>query len=303
MTNAKKTIVALLSIGVIVLIFSVFRPRNDARPENSNKMLVTASFYPLAYLAESIGGNKIEVINLTPSGAEPHEFEPSPRDIAKMEQSKILIVNGLGLEPWFENIKKNIDPKKTNIMIAGADIAGKEETKDPHVWLSPSHMKTIAERIKTSFVKADPMNEVYYRTRLQTLDEKLDALDSEFRLGLMDCAHREIVTSHTAFKYMAEDYGLTQIPIAGLSPDAEPSPKELGEIVNFVKEHNITYIFFESLVSPKLADTIATEAGVKTLVLNPLEGLTKKEGEERKDYISIMRENLANLQTALSCTK
>jgi zinc transport system substrate-binding protein len=294
----------ILTFGVLALIFViVIAGAKNTRPnEASGKMLVTASFYPLTYLAQEIGGNKVTVLNLTPAGAEPHEFEPSARDMAEMERSHVLIVNGLGLEPWYKNAKENINPQKTTIIAVGNGLDNKDAIKDPHVWLSPSLMKIMAEKIEKTFSKVDPKNEYYYKERLLNLKTKLDTLDEKFRFGLMNCERREIITSHTAFKYLAEDYGLTQISIAGLSPDAEPSPKTLSDIVNFAKQHNVKYIFFESLVSPKLARTIANEIGAKTLVLNPIEGLTKQDISKGKNYINVMQENLTNLQTALSCT-
>jgi len=300
---SKRTIGIIIFVAFLTLLFVWKIPGKNTLPfSSSEKMHVTASFYPLAFLASEIGGDKVQVLNVTPAGAEPHEYEPTSRDIAEMEQSKILIINGLGLEPWYENVKANINPKKTTLLVAGEEL-GDTATKDPHVWLSPLRMKTMAERIEQSFVKADPKNEDYYIGKLQSIKTKLDALDADYKKGLANCQMTSIITSHAAFGYLVSDYGLRQVSIAGLSPDAEPSPKALVNITTFAKAYGVKYIFFESLVSPKLAQTIADEVGAKTLVLNPLEGLTQKEQADGKNYISIMRENLSNLQTALSCTK
>jgi zinc transport system substrate-binding protein len=295
------TKITILLIGICAIFLFVLVLKEKSPIPDSDTMRITASFYPLAFLAEEIGGNKVSVTNLTPPGAEPHEFEPSARDTSEIERSRVLIVNGLGLEPWYNNVKQHIDTTKTPIIMAGEGLAHKDKIKDPHVWLSPPLMKIIAEKIEKSFSEADPKNKSYYDARLATLKTKLDTLDEEFRFGLMNCEQQEIITSHTAFTYLAEDYGLIEIPIAGLSPDAEPSPKTLSHIVTFAKQHKVKYIFFESLVSPKLAETIASEIGAKTIVLNPLEGLTKQEILKGENYISIMRKNLVNLQTALSC--
>lgn len=299
----KKKIVIFGVLAIVFVITIAVQQNISIKKASEKKLRVTASFYPLAFLAEEIGGDKVFITNLTPAGAEPHEFEPSARDMAEMERSRVLIVNGLGLEPWYDNAKQNIDPAKTTIIVASNKLGDKGTTKDPHVWLSPSFMKIMAEKIEKSFSEIDAKNEYYYKERLATLKTKLDILDEEFRFGLMNCEQREIITSHTAFKYLAEDYGLTQISIAGLSPDAEPSPKTLSDIVNLAKQHKVKYIFFESLVSPKLAQTIASEIGAKTLVLNPLEGLTKQDVSKGKNYIIVMRENLTNLKIALSCTQ
>ncbi|MCX6738607.1 MAG: zinc ABC transporter substrate-binding protein [Candidatus Parcubacteria bacterium] len=300
----NKKVITFLTVVVFLVGFSAWKilPKNQLSKPLSDKMPVTASFYPLAFLAEEIGGDKVQVLNLTPAGAEPHEYEPTSRDIAEMENSSVLIMNGLGLEPWYENIKSNINPQKTFLLVAGEGL-GDVKTKDPHIWLSPALMNTMAKKIEKTFEKADPENEVYYRTNLQTLSEKLLILDGEYRQGLVNCAQKNIITSHTAFGYMTKSYGLVQVSIAGLSPDAEPSPKTMGDIVVFAKTNNVKYIFFESLASPKLSQTIANETGAKTLVLNPLEGLTKQQLSQGKNYLSVMRENLVNLQIALSCPK
>jgi len=240
----KKKIVIFGVLAIVFVITIAVQQNISIKKASEKKLRVTASFYPLAFLAEEIGGDKVFITNLTPAGAEPHEFEPSARDMAEMERSRVLIVNGLGLEPWYDNAKQNIDPAKTTIIVASNKLGDKGTTKDPHIWLSPSFMKIMAEKIEKSFSEIDAKNEYYYKERLATLKTKLDILDEEFRFGLMNCEQREIITSHTAFKYLAEDYGLTQISIAGLSPDAEPSPKTLSDIVNLAKQHKVKYIFF-----------------------------------------------------------
>ncbi|TRZ52664.1 ABC transporter substrate-binding protein, partial [bacterium] len=242
-------------------------------------------------------------------GAEPHDYEPSPGDIANISDSKVLIQNGRGLEAWGNNIKQNLNPSKTAIITISDGISLQDFSEDgktivdPHIWMDPILAKQIASSIERAFKKTDPNNATVYGENLAALEVKLDALDRDFREGLANCEKKDIITSHSAFGYLATRYGLTQVPIAGLSPDMEPSPKQLSDIAAFAKSHDIKYIFFESLASPKLSQTIATEIGAQTLVLNPIEGLTKAELSQGKNYITIMRENLANLQTALSCKK
>ncbi|MCK9352282.1 MAG: zinc ABC transporter substrate-binding protein [Candidatus Paceibacterota bacterium] len=298
--STKKIIILVLGIAAMAIflyMYAVKIPRDNASKGNLH---VTASFYPLAFLAQEIGGDKVSVTNLTPAGAEPHDFEPSARDMAEIERSRVVIVNGLGLEPWIDNVKKNIDPKKTVLLIAGEgrDISRKG---DPHIWLNGGIMYAMAKQIALTFAEMDAANGAEYFNNLAEFGDKINVLGAEYRSGLAECDTKSFVTSHDAFGYLAENYGLKQVPIAGLSPDAEPSSKDLGTIAAFAKENNIKYIFFESLVSPKLADTIANEIGAKTLVLNPLEGLTNEDLSNGKDYWSVMRENLANLKIALSC--
>ena len=309
MTSAKRTsLIILISLAVIVFFFARIQTQNNQNSVISKKMAITASFYPLAYVAEQIGGNKVSVFTITPSGAEPHDYEPSPQDIAKITESRVLILNGRNLEPWGNDIKQNIDPTKTEIITAidafpSQNISEKgKKMIDPHIWQDPIMTKQVAGIVERAFEKADPKNTDAYTANLAVLDAKLDVLDQDFRTGLANCVKKDIVTSHAAFGYLATRYGFTQISIAGLSPDAEPSPKQLADIVTFAKNNNVKYIFFESLASPKLSQTIANEIGAKTLVLNPIEGLTEQERTQGKDYLSIMRENLANLKIALSCT-
>jgi zinc transport system substrate-binding protein len=301
--SKKNTVVFGVFAIVFFFVFVIVGQQNMSMKKAGEKNLrVTASFYPLAFLAEEIGGDKVSVTNLTPAGAEPHDFEPSARDMAEMERSRVIIVNGLGLEPWIENAQKNIDPKKTNLLIVGEgrDISRKG---DPHIWLAGGIMYGMAKQIALAFSEADAANGAEYFSNLAEFGDKINALGADYRAGLTECGQKSFVTSHNAFGYLADNYGLEQIPIAGLSPDAEPSPKQLADIATFAKKNNVKYIFFESLASPKLSETIASEIGAKTLVLNPLEGLTEKERLAGKNYFSIMRENLANLEIALSCAK
>jgi len=297
----NKKITAIFIFFLLVVLFFAWKISVKTGPvPASDKMLVTASFYPLAFLAEEIGGDKVSVTNLTPTGAEPHEFEPSARDMAEMERSRVVIVNGLGLEPWIENAQKNIDPKKTSLLIIGEgrDISQKG---DPHIWLSLGIMHGMAKQIALTFSEVDSANGATYFNNLAKFDKKINTLADEYRTGLAECKLKSFVTSHNAFGYLADQWGLKQISIAGLSPEAEPSPKDLGNIVSFSKENNVKYIFFESLVSPKLSETIAREIGATTLVLDPIEGITEQDRLKGTDYFSVMRKNLANLRIALSC--
>lgn len=296
-------IIGIVFVGILTLVIN-----NAQKPTvKSNKLQVTTSFYPLYFFSSQIGGDKANVVNITPAGAEPHDYEPTAQDIAQIENSKLLVLNGGGLEAWGDNIQKNIDPQKTTVVIAGQDLTNQKVLEngqnviDPHVWLSPQLAKEMVDKITGSFIKVDPINTEFYQANANTLKTKLDNLDSEYKQGLGSCRDKNIITSHAAFGYLATSYGLNQVSITGLSPDAEPSPAQLADIVKFAKANNVKYIFFESLISPKLADTIATEAGAKTLVLNPIEGLSKDEISQGNNYLTEMQNNLANLRTALQC--
>jgi zinc transport system substrate-binding protein len=311
-------ILAIVIIAVIVTFTWLINRGQSPKTSNQSliataaqttKLQVTASFYPLYYFATQIGGDKADVINITPAGSEPHDYEPTAQDMVKIETSNLVILNGLGLESWGDNVKKNIDSKKTYLTIASDGVASKtlaengQNTTDPHIWLSPELAKTIVNNITIGFIKADPDNNQYYQDQATILKTKLDELDATYHASLANCRLKDIVTSHAAFGYLASTYKLNQIAIAGLSPDAEPSPAQLANIISKAKTDKIKYIFFESLISPKLSQTIATEINAQTLVFNPLEGLTKDELSSGQDYFTEMQNNLTNLQTALECQK
>jgi len=276
-------------------------------PTKNNKLQVTTSFYPLYFFASQIGGDKAEVQNITPSGAEPHDYEPTAQDIARIEKSNLLILNGGRLEAWGNKIKENIKGKQVITVIAGNGIANQQVFEDgkpildPHVWLNPSLASIEVKAILNGFIQVDPINKSYYYENTNNLLSQLNEIDKEYKQGLMNCNQKDIVTSHAAFGHLGKAYGLNQVPISGLSPDAEPSSKQLAELSLFAKNHNVKYIFFESLLSPKLSETIAAEVGAKTIVLDPIEGVSDNDMKAGKNYFSIMKDNLTNLRLALEC--
>jgi zinc transport system substrate-binding protein len=287
----KKILSVLISIILLAsLFFLVFEKNKEI--STSSKLQVTASFYPMYFFASQIGGNKVNVINITPSGNEPHDYDLTSKDLVKIENSKLLILNGL-IEPWSNKITDDLKNKNTPIVIAGNKLF---TSTDPHVWLSPTLAKIESENIASTLKTIDPLNSDYYNTNEVKLEDELNILDQKYKDGLQNCATRNFVTSHAAFGYLAKDYGLNQIAVSGLSPDEEPSLKKLADVSNFAKENNIKYIFFESLVSPKLSETIANEVGAKTLVLDPIEGV-----KDNNTYLTLMMNNLQNLRVALQC--
>lgn len=303
-----KKLVFLIIIFIILLgIIHAWtnRPQNKLK---NNKIQVAASFYPLYFFASQIGGDKADVSNLTPAGIEPHDYEPTTQDLARIENSDLLILNG-GVEPWGDKIKGNLQGTTVKLVIAGEGLLTKQLTEggetrqDPHVWLDPKLAKKEVENITKGFIADDPAHADYYQTNEQVLNNKLDELDAAYTKGLATCQSRDIITSHAAFSYLADAYGLKQVAIAGLSPDTEPSAQQLTTIANFAKKYKVKYIFFEELVSPKFADTIAREIGAKTLVLDPLEGISDDRIKQGENYFTIMEKNLKNLQKALSCNQ
>ena len=300
--NMKK--ITAVVIIVFITIAGIYLSRGfigPPEPKNrqSDKIRVVASFYPLYFFAGQIGGDKAEVINVTPFGAEPHAYEPTSMDMAEIENSRILIING-NFEPWIDKIKTNLAGKNIIIITAGEGLFS-QKIPDPHVWLSPILAKREAEIILAGFIKSDSANREYYQKNANRLLISLEDLNKKYQQGLEFCQKKNIITSHTAFYYMAEEYGLTQTAIAGLSPDSEPSPKQIAEIADFAKKNTIDYIFFERLISPKLAETIADEIGAKTLLLDPLEGISQSEMSRGENYFTKMETNLTNLKLALQC--
>ena len=251
------------------------------------------------------------VANLVPPGVEPHDFELNPDSVRQIQSADIVVYNGLGLELWLSNAQNALQSNATMVDASNGITPRKADmsegdiqagiSNDPHVWLDPVDAKTEATNIESAFEQKDPANAAYYQANLAALDAKLDALNSEYTTGLATCAKKDIITSHAAFGYMAKQYGLNQVSIDGLSPDAEPSPSQLANLTSYAKERNVTVIFFEALVNPALSDTLAREIGAKTMVLDPIEGLTPANQAAGKDYFSLMRENLANLRSALKC--
>ena len=293
-------LLALLGIGMLILRTPA--PVTDPETRTSEKLRVVTALYPIQFFVQRIGGEYVEVINLTPPGAEPHDYETTAQDLIAIEQSDLLVLNGV-LEHWAENLQTT-----TPIVTVGKEFLslelekGKEVMSDPHVWLDPVLAQRQSSIIATKLGELDPENVLFYQGNAGALVLELGQLDAMFREGLKTCERKDFITSHAAFGYLASRYSLRQVPIAGLSPEEEPSAKQLAEITNFAHENNATHIFFETLVSPELSETIAQEIGAKTLVLNPLEGLTQEEKLNGKSYFTIMQENLTNLRIALQCT-
>jgi zinc transport system substrate-binding protein len=273
--------------------------------ESGARTTVVAAFYPIAYAAQRVAP-EAEVENLTPAGAEPHDLELSPRDVERIDDADTVLYFGEGFMPALEDAVDGddhaVDLLEGAKLRAASEAHGhegevpeehEESGHDPHVWLDPTRYATIVRKVADAIAEPGDADE---------LVGELERLDEEFRDGLATCERRQIVTSHAAFGYLADAYDLEQIPLTGLSPEAEPSARAIEELVHEVEEEGATTVFFETLVSPKLAQTVAREAGASTAVLNPIEGLTDDEVDSGADYFSLMRANLAALRKALGCS-
>jgi zinc transport system substrate-binding protein len=246
-----------------------------------------AAFYPLAFAAEEIDPGA-SVRNLTPPGAEPHDLEVSPSDVQDIRSADFVLLLGHGFQPQLERAAGT----GKNVFLLLDTPGLRLVPGDPHVWLDPLRYALVVGRIGSALGR--PRTARRFVTRLH-------ALDGEYRAGLAHCARKEIVTSHEAFGYLAQRYGLRQVAITGVTPEAEPTPQKLANVIATVRRTRATTVFFETLVSPRLADTVARETGAKTAALDPIEGLTPEEQKAGADYFSLMRSNLAALRTALGC--
>lgn len=251
------------------------------------KTSVVAAFYPLSFAAEEIGGDGVDVTNMTPPGAEPHDVELSVRDVEKVRSADVVLYLGNGFQPSVERAVDGAEGESIDLLDGLA-----VRDRDPHVWLDPVRYEEIVHRIGEALERP---------AAAKGFSHRVERLDREFRRGLAHCERHEIVTSHEAFGYLAARYGLEQIAITGVSPESEPTPRTLERVIDEVRASGATTVFSEPLVSSRIADTVARETGTRTAVLNPLEGLTDDELDRGEDYFSVMRENLAALRRALGC--
>jgi len=301
-------------------------------PAADGEINVVTAFYPLTFATERVGGDHVSVTNLTPAGQEPHDLELSPSAIASIEEADYVIYLK-GFIPELDAAVEEYAPDKSLDVLtavetseydytqaieeeehaeeatASEDASAEEEGHDheeeapegvdPHVWLDPIRYGQIGTAIGEGLAGLDDVNKADYTANAEAFNADLTSLDAEFTDGLAARASDAIVTSHAAFGYLADRYSLTQIAISGLSPDQEPDSQHMAEVAAYVEANGITTIFFETLVAPDIADTLAAETGAQTAVLNPLEGLTEEQVDAGADYFTVMRENLATLQTAL----
>ncbi|MCT1403007.1 metal ABC transporter substrate-binding protein [Paenibacillus sp. p3-SID867] len=397
MIKSYKRILAAFSLSAALAVAGC----GSAKPSESNgsmnttdsqvtdtstatKLKIKTSFYPMYEFTRQVAGDLADVENLVPAGVEPHDWEPTPQDMAGIADADVIVYNGAGMESWIDQVLDSVKDRDLKIIEASQGIGimegeghshahdhgtegehshedehshdhgtegehsheeehahdhgsegehsheeehahdhgtegehshedehahdhGEEGGHhhdhgglDPHVWLSPALAIQQVRNIEQGLAEADPEHKDAYKANADAYVSKLEALDQEFNEGLKDSKRKDFITQHAAFGYLAHEYGLTQVPIAGLSPDQEPSASQMAKIIEFAKENNVKTIFFETLVASNVAETIATEIGASTAVLNPIEGLTEEDIAKELDYIAIMHQNLQALQAALN---
>ncbi len=316
MKHPQKTFYKASLLLIIILFVSCF-----SKEDETSRVKVTTSIFPLLEFARAVCGERGEVELLVPPGAEVHTWTPRPSDIKKLFSSDIFIYIGANLEPWIEDILKSLRAEKIKIIEASRGIPllelekeeqhkhpldypeeRKSELLDPHIWLDFSNAEMIVEKIQEALSEIDPESQELYRKNANLYKHKLQMLDQKFKNALQRCSQKTFIFGgHAAFGYLARRYGLRQVSLYGLSPNSKPTPQQLIEIINLAKECKAKVIFFETQISKELAEVVAKEAKAETLLLNPGANISRKQLESRITFLEIMEENLKNLRYGLDC--
>lgn len=294
----RGTALTWIALLVGALVLSACRAQSPS-PEKTSAV---ATFYPLYEFTRRVGGDRVEVRLLISAGAEPHDYEPTPQDVALLRRARVVVYNGAGFEPWIEKLLDDL-PQGTVVVNAteGVPLHAGSGNPDPHVWLDPVLAQEQVDRILRGLLRADPAGEAAYRENAEALKRALMDLDARFRQTLARCRTRTFLASHAAFGYLARRYGLTMLSISGLAPEAEPSPARLRDLVREARRRGVEVVYGETLTSDRVARALAQELGARLLVLNPLEGLTPQEQQAGKDYFGVMDENRHALAQGLGC--
>lgn len=293
-------IIIILTALVLGAMWSARRTPSDG------SFVVAGSFYPLAHFAEKAGGDRVVVRSLTPPGVEAHEYEPTPDDVAFLSDARLFVYNGGGFDPWAERLAPPLSEAGVAIFDVGeflksTGLFSGEFSDNPHYWVDPVLARAITEELGRVLSSRMPEHAAAIESNVARYGEELGKLHADFEKGLSRCERREAIVSHDAFAHVAARYDIRMIPILGISPEEEPSPQKLGEIASIARKRGIRYILLESGANARLGNTIAREAGLESLALNPLETLTPDELKSGEDYLSVMRKNLETLRTALTC--
>ncbi len=283
----------VLTVPLVAAVLLITVACGHSGTDGGGRVDVVASLYPLAEGARQVGGDRVRVTDLTPPGAEPHDLELTSNQVDALEDADVVLYLGGGFQPSVEAAVKRSGGKAVDL------LSGLAANDDPHVWLDPTQMARVVDLTETALSEADPGGADVFAANADAYRARLGALDAEYRAGLAECQRRVLVTAHDAFGHLARRYGLTVESISGLSPEAEPDPRRIAELSDLVRRQGATTIFTETLVPSDVADTLAREAGVRTAVLDPIEGLSDESADE--DYLSLMRQNLSALQQANDC--
>ena len=304
-------IVAILAIVGGVIALSQIKV-NKQKSAASGKIQIVTTLFPLYDIAKNIGADRVEVSLLMPPGVEPHTFEPKPTDIVRINEADCFVYTGRFMEPWAEDIIKGVTNKKLIVVDASkgtkiipAVFPDKKEPAgalDPHIWLDFDNAKIMVRNITQALELRAPTDKAFFKQKADDYNRKLSELDAAFRKTLNACKSKEIIYGgHYAFGYWAKRYGLRYVAAQGVSPDAEPTAKDLARLVDQIKKNNIHYVFYEELTTPKIAETIAGEANAKLLLLNAAHNLTKDQFQRGVSFFDILTADLENLKIGLEC--
>lgn len=310
---SRNALLVLLLVAISVVAIAC---DGDLDPPPGGEVTVITTTYPLTFLSEKIGGNRITVNQLTKPGVEAHDFEPAPSDVRAISDSDLFIYNHPSFESWALNAaaaasdadgddSPTVTVQTINLESAGEDHGGQavdDSTFDAHVWLNPLKAQKQADRILSALIEVDPEGAQIYTRNADGLDVELQALDDLINKQISSCELDSVVVSHLAFGHMAERYGFEQIGLAGLSPEFESGPAQIAGVIKKINELGISHIMQEPIVSNRLAETVAAETGAELLSLHPLEVRTSEQASTGLDYLDIMKSNADALQTALRCS-
>lgn len=303
-------------ILILIIFFTAFScEKKSSRYNGEKKFKVITTLFPLYDFVKNIGRQKADVILLLPPGVESHSFEPKPKDILEIKYADIFVYTGRFMEPWVEDVLKGIEGRRPLVIDSSSNIILTENNQrenghksenfkvDPHIWLDFSKAEKMVDNILKGFIEKDPESSKFYQENATNYKTKLKELDSKFKKSLSSCKKDTIIYGgHFAFGYLTKRYKIKYLSAhKGFSPDAEPTLKNLIGLINKLKEYNTKYIFYEELVSPKIAEVIAKETGAKLLMLHGAHNITKEDLERNVDFISLMEQNLKNLITGLEC--
>jgi zinc transport system substrate-binding protein len=294
-----STRAAAVVVATLLAVLAIAGCSADDDPAGG-KLRVVAGFYPLAWMAESVGGSHVEVDSLASGAQEPHDLELAPREVAELVDADVVVYLS-GFQPAVDDA---VDQAAADGVYDAADHADldhrdREGRTDPHFWLDPVRFRSVTRAFTAFLASRDPAHRADYEASGARVEAQLTSLDADMRSGLASCTRRELVTSHEAFGYLASRYGLEQVGITGLDPEAEPSPADLAEVTRFVEDHDVRTVYFETLVSSDVADAIAAETGARTAVLDPIEGLTG--ASAGSNYPEVLRADLASIRRGQPC--
>jgi zinc transport system substrate-binding protein len=305
-TWTARTVTAATASAAALALAGCGGADATASSTGGDGLTVVAGFYPLEWAAQRVGGDRVAVSSLTPQGAEAHDLELAPQDVAAVADADLLVYLD-GFQPALDEAVQNEAAdtawdagQAADLVPTAEEDAHEDGAVDPHFWLDPVRLASVGDALADRLTEADPDGAATYEQDAAALRTDLEALDAEMQAGLAGCAVGTLVTGHDAFGYLGDRYGLEVVGISGLSPSAEPSPATQARIAELVRERGVTTVYTETLVDPAVAETVANEAGARTAVLDPIEGLTDESAGS--DYLEVMRADLATLQEGQSCS-